>query len=134
MPIRSAAARTVSSAIPESPEIDSNHTVGRSGSWDGESVRLEDSERFRPLEEVHELMRQRLLARGGDNRGALVDRRVERGGDLEVAACLLQCRRERKGERDDPDGGASGLRELRGLRDVLAEHEFVADLIVELTA
>ena len=83
------------------------------------------------LMKFQKLIRQFLVARRFQNHGGLDDRRIVRRRDFDVSSGVLHRRREREREREDADVGVAGLNELRGLRDIFAEHELTFDLVID---
>ena len=84
------------------------------------------------VEEVEEAVRGRCVCGVADDDRALQERRVVVSGDADEVAVVSKARRKRGGERDKSDLGIRGVSVLRGLGDILGDHEFRAEGVEEM--
>ena len=94
----------------------------------------------RGLQDLHDLglgekrqepARRIFAVRRFHHHGGLLDGRIEGRRQSRRTCRWCERRRERERQREQPGLGVARLHELRGLRDVLAEHELGADPVVE---
>src|SRR5262245_58976294 len=96
-----------------------------------EAVRPQDLYDLGLLERVEKSLRQRLLRGRSDDDGSLIERRMKRFRNFHVRTDTLEGGRQRERQGEQPDACIPRLRELRRLRDVLAEDELRPHAIVQ---
>src|SRR5688572_27213890 len=87
--------------------------------------------RVGPHDVGEETARRVLVLRRADDDRGLLDRRMRVRRNLCVDAAPAQRRPQRQRVRQDPYLRIAGVRELRRLRQVLADYELTAHLVIE---